>query len=167
MIDDEFYRTIDDPRGYLDEYPYPAEWRAHLRENLYKQRQGRSDLTQQSLRYGFEMHEGLFSRAYVPKAHWQQFLFAGPNVFLLSNLEHQPQPPDRTTCFWLSVARYGLLHVQKWIESLPFKSDPGRPWQGTIGIEVLARIPDCWPVADTWYLWFASIRANIEMETYA
>lgn len=108
---------------------------------LFDQRKGRSDLTQISLGSGFEMHEGIFTRAHVPRSvRWYHLLFGGPNCFLLTPEEHRPDPPDRVVCYWLSVARYGKQAVDFWVDSLPFKSTPSKPWNGTSGHEVAQSI---------------------------
>lgn len=148
------YAAIDDPRGFLYALSGITDWRMKLRKNLFVKRGARSDLTQRSLRDGrFDMHEGCFSRRWVGKEK-QGLLFAGPNVFLLLPEEHIPHPPDRATCYWLSVVRYTQPVVDAWIESLPYKSFRDYPWAATDGIEVLARIPDTYVVDSSWDAWF-------------
>lgn len=162
--DYDFFRSVDDYRGYIEEYGDVRQWRIDLREKLYYARGRRSDLTQVPLIGGFAMHEGIFERRWVPKDHWQHILFAGPNVFLIPDSEHIPDPPDRTTCYWLSVARYGKTKVDHWIESLQFKVPPSTPWKGTNGIDVLLDIPRLHRVDKQWDSWFSDIKMKVNFE---
>lgn len=135
-----FFRSIDDYRGWWDEYPDPRQWRIHLREKLFKDRRGRSDLTRLPMPYSFDMHEALFSRRWVGKQDWQVLLFAGPNIMLIRMEEHIPQPPSREVAYWNSVLLYGKETVDRWIASLPFKVTPSMPWRGTNGLEIMANV---------------------------
>lgn len=158
-----FYRKVDDLRGYLDEYPDVRQWRIALRERLYKDR-WYSDLTKRPIHEGFAMHEGLFQRRWVSKESWQEYLFAGPNCFLILDSEHIPHPPDRTICYWLSVCRYGQDTVNRWIDSLPWKVPPDRPWAGTHGITVIQEIPHKWRVGNTWAQWYDTKKRILDNE---
>lgn len=161
-----FYKSVDDMRGTYESLTEvnPTDWRIKLREQIYMDRKCRSDLTQMPLRYGFECHEGMFQRRWVGKQNWQELLFAGVNCFILLPNEHSPNPPDRTTCYWLAVARYGMESVERWIDSLPWKVPPDRPWRGSCGAEVISRIQDRWQVSREWYVWFNKVYPKINME---
>lgn len=159
-----FYRSVDDPRGFLEEFPDPRLWRIHLREKLFKDRKAKSDLTHMPLVHSFDMHESLYSRKYVGKQDWQYFLFASPNVMLLRMEEHIPEPPSRVTAFWISVALHGFDKVQRWLGSLPFKSRPDTPWVGTNGYDTIALVADQYDVAKSWYSWFDQIKKKIDIE---
>lgn len=159
-----FFQSIDDLRGYLDEYPDPRQWRLHLRKKLWTARGSVSDLTKRPCIWGFDLHEGLFSRKYVPKTAWQALLFAGPNCFILSPDEHIPEPPDRVTCYWLSVIRYGKARVDQWIGSLPFKSGQSFPWKGTNCLDIISQIPEERKVASSWFVWFNNVQKHFDIE---
>lgn len=158
-----FYRRIDDLRGYWDEYPDVRQWRIALREKLYKQRLF-SDLTQRPIHEGFAMHEGIFSRRWVGKQDWQGLLFSGPNCFLILDSEHIPEPPDRTICYWLSVIRYGQANVDRWIDSLPWKVKPDKPWRGTHGLTVIEEVQHKWRVSEKWLQWFEKSKIILDKE---
>lgn len=160
----QFYRQIDDPRGWLDEFPDPRQWRLHLRNKLFNLRLGRSDLTQQPLVASFDMHESLFSRRWVGKQNWQSLLFCGINTMLLRMNEHIPEPPTRTEAFWVAVSRYGIDNVQKWIASLPFKTRPSTPWAGTHGLDVISKIPETRQVNKLWYDWYDKSKPKLDCE---
>lgn len=164
LPDHQFFRSVDDYRGYLDDYGDVRQWRIDLRERLYYARGRRSDLTQKPLIGGFALHEGIFERRWVPKNHWQHILFSGINCFLIPDEEHIPDPPDRVTCFWLSVIRYGRPAVDKWVNSLQFKIRPSTPWVGTRGTAILEQIPNFYSVDKTWWAWFDSIRKKVDFE---
>lgn len=157
-----FFKETDDIRGFLHEYSDPRLWRSHLREKLFKDRYGRSDLSQRGLRGSFDVHEGIFQRRWVGKQDWQEFLFSGVNCFLLRMDEHIPEPPTRTECYWISVARYGKDTVDEWIDSLPFKVRPSTPWAGTHGIEVLNAIRDSRIVGELWEPWLEKNRERVD-----
>lgn len=128
------YHYLSDIRGWSTE---PSEefkkiWRQTLRARLFEQRKGRSDLSGEPLTSGFHMHEGIFSRAYVPSSvRWNHLIFSGVNCFLLKPDEHIPDPPDRVLCYWIACKHYGQEYVDRWIDSLPFKVRPSTPWVGT------------------------------------
>lgn len=163
--DYSFFRSVDDYRGYLDDYGDVRQWRIDLRRKLYEARGKRSDLTQKPLLYGFDMHEGIFERRWVAPNQWQHILFSGINCFLLPDDEHRINVPDRTTCYWLSVARYGKDAVDRWITSLEFKVAPSMPWRGTNGIDVLLSIPNEYTVDTTWAQWFNRIKDKVDYTT--
>lgn len=164
MIDnEEFFKSVRDPRGYLDEIAGPIDWRRKLREQLFADRGRRSDLTQRPL-FVFDLHEGCYSRRWAGKnTALQNVLFSGPNCFLLLPEEHSPAPSP-TICYWLAVARYTKTTVDRWINSLPCKVKLERGWAGSYGLEVVARIPDNWKVDRSWPTWFDKIKSRIDME---
>jgi hypothetical protein len=164
VYNSEFYRSIDDPRGYLDEYSDPRLWRQHLRQKIYQDRKGLSDISLFPLRYGYDLHESLFSRKYVPKSSWQELLFSGPNVMILSRTEHIPQPPTRTEAYWIAVINYGKEQVDKWILSLPWKVKPDMPWRDSNGAETIARIPEKYSVDRTWDTWYDEVHKRIDCD---
>lgn len=136
--------------------------REALRKFLFIERQERSDLTQRTLTH-FDMHEGIFPRRYVNTAK-QSLLFHPYNCFLLLREEHIPEPPSRALCFWLSVARYGLDHINRWIDFLPFKTKDF-PWKGTNGYDLLSDIPNHYRVSDSRFnLWLMSIARKVDFE---
>lgn len=159
----QFFREIDDPRGWLEEYPDTRLWRLYLRKKAYESRGKRSELTQRPLTHTFDLHEGVFPRHWVGKQSWQQLLFAGPNVTVLHSEEHIPDPPDRTTCYWLAVSRYGIYNVDRWINSLEFKVRPSTPWKGTNGAAVLSEIPSNYKIDVTWNTWFNKIHKEVDI----
>jgi hypothetical protein len=127
------------------------EWRKHLRVNLVHRRQWRSDLSGVHLDYTFQIHEGIIERAKLPKSvSWHYMIFHEYNCFLLTPEEHIPQPPSRTLCYWLAVVRYGKRPIDQWIDSLPWKVSPDRPWAGSVGRQEIVNailhydIPDSW-----------------------
>jgi hypothetical protein len=165
MMDLGTFRHILDYRGYWDEIGDVREWRIKLRRNVYETRKGRSDLSLRPLNIGFDLHEGVFERKYLPKNRGQELLFAGPNVFLLHVDEHRGgHVPDRVTCYWLSVIRYGKKTVDEWIDSLPFKSSPSHPWRDSNGAEVIARIPIKYAIDKSWSTWYDSIYRSIDCD---
>lgn len=163
MEDLAFLKRVDDFRANWDEYPDVRQWRIALREKLYKERLF-SDLTQRPIHQGFAMHEGLYSRRWVGKADWQGLLFAGPNCFLILDSEHIPHPPSREICYWLSVCRYGQDKVNRWIDSLPWKVAPDRPWAGTHGIAIIQQIQHRWTISSTWAKWFETKKRILDNE---
>lgn len=164
VIDSKLYTKVDDPRGFFEEYPDPRQWRIALRKRLHVKRNAVSDLTRLPILNGFDLHEGLFQRHWVPKDHWQHFLFSGPNVFLLRREEHIPNPPSREICYWLSVCRYSSYMVNQWINSLPWKVPPDQPWRGTHGLSIIAEIPEHYRVHRDWYKWFESSKKLLDCE---
>lgn len=100
------------------------EWRNHLKLWLLKERNYKSDLSGKHL-FTVEVHEGILTRANVPKnVWWQYFIFHPYNCFLLLPSEHRPQPPNREWCIQSAYARYGRDAVKSWYESLPFRARP-------------------------------------------
>lgn len=139
------------------------ESRTLLRKYLFVERQQRSDLTQRNLTTGFDMHEGIFPRRYINKKS-QHLLFHPFNCFLLLREEHIPEPPSRTVCFWLAVARYGIDQIQEWINNLPFKTID-HVWKGTNGYKILSDIPNHYRVSqDRFPLWLTSIEKKVDFE---
>jgi hypothetical protein len=102
-----------------------------LRRALFAESFGKSVLSSKLVGGdGFHIHEGLFPRNVVPASvSWHWYLFAGPNCFLLAPDEHIPHPPSRSKCYEISVNRYGKDLVDRWVDSLPFKSTPDMPWR--------------------------------------
>lgn len=140
------FQTLRDLRGYSGEEvssSFLSMWRRYLRMTLFEDRKGLSDLSFTSLGTGFDMHEGLFPRSVIPASvSWHHLIYAGPNCFLLKREEHIPNPPNRTTCYWIAVARYGMELVNEWIDSLPFKVSPPTPWKGSHGLAVIKGIAE-------------------------
>jgi hypothetical protein len=159
----EFFRRVDDLRGYWDEYPDVRQWRIALRKKLYTQRLF-SDLTLRPIHEGFAMHEGLFSRRWVGKQSWQELIMAGPNCFLILDSEHIPESPNRTICYWLSVCRYGQNTVDRWIASLPWKAAPDKPWRGSHGLTIIQEVPNKWRVSPNWIQWFENNKLKLDKE---
>ena len=85
---------------------------------------------------------------------------------ILSSDEHRPDPPDRVLGYWLAVAYYGRQETDQWIEELPFKSPPDRPWKGTNMIEELARIPNEFNIHRDWITWFNNIKEKHDNGQY-
>lgn len=162
--DYSFFRSVRDYRGFLDEYGDVRQWRIDLRKKLYEERGKRSDLTRKPLIGGFAMHEGIFERRWVSANQWQHILFSGINCFLIPDDEHIPDPPDRTTCYWLAVVRYGQENVDRWISSLKFKVRPSTPWRGTNGAAILEQIPNFYSIDKSWWNWYESIRQKVDYE---
>ena len=102
------------------------EWRELLKRTLLNERGYRSDLSGRLLLYsGCHLHEGILSRANVPKSVvWSYRIFHSVNCFLLTPDEHIPQPPSRAWCIEKAYARYGRETVRAWYYSLPFRSFP-------------------------------------------
>lgn len=106
-------------------------WRQALKLALFGQRKGRSDLSGKPLTTatGCHMHEGILTRANVPKGiAWSYLIYSPVNCFLLSIDEHIPFPPPRQWAVERAVRRYGYIVVEDWWESLPFKSRPFQLW---------------------------------------
>ena len=103
-------------------------WRAGLREALFYRRKGKSDPTGKTLGQGFDMHEALFSRRWLPKDQ-QIVLMCEYNVLLLRREEHIPHPPSRTEAYEILCKLYGRDIIDAWVESIPFKSIPDLPWK--------------------------------------
>ena len=86
----------------------------------------KSDLSGKSLDYGFDMHEALFQRRWLPKKH-QWVLMCEYNVLLLRRDEHIPSPPTRTESYQILCKIYTQAVIDEWVESLPFKVPPDLP----------------------------------------
>lgn len=150
--------ALIDPRIWNGDLDLSA-WKRHLRLRLYTIHRGRSTLTLQPLVRGFEVHESIFPRRYVPKSvSWQWRIFSGVNSMVLLPGEHRPDPPDRVLGYWLAVVYYGKDKTDQWIDDLPFKVRPDKPWLYTDLIETLYRIPSEFQVHRDWFVWFDSIK---------
>lgn len=115
---------------WVDQFNY-HEWRRILRHQLYFDRSGLSDYSAKPLKNGFDMHEGIVSRAVVPASiSWHWMIYHPVNCFLLTREEHIPQPPSREWAIKKAVARYGATAVNEWFYGLPWKVVPFR-----LGIE--------------------------------
>jgi hypothetical protein len=113
-----------DPRDYGITNQTIFQWRAYLKEKLLAQRHFRSDWSGEKL-FAVEVHEGILTRANVPKGVWWHFMiFCEINSFLLLPEEHRPSPPSRAWCIQKAYQRYGQEAVKEWYESLPFKVRP-------------------------------------------
>lgn len=102
---------------------YP--WRQFLKRALLTQRGWKSDYSNKPLKVTCHMHEGIVSRAVIPKSiWWHYYIYAPPNCFLLLPEEHLPQPPSRDWCIERAYALYGRDVVREWFYTLPFKVIP-------------------------------------------
>ena len=102
-------------------------WREWLKRELLHKRHYRSDWSKRqiTLQTGCEMHEGILSRASVPKGIWWHYkLYHEYNSFLLLPEEHRPQPPSRSWCIGYMSELYGKDILKEWFESLPWRSKP-------------------------------------------
>lgn len=101
------------------------EWREYLKKALLEQRHWKSDLSGKSLINGCHMHEGIVTRATVPKTIWWHYKIFHPfNSFLLLPGEHMPQPPTRAWCIQRAYELYGRDNVRDWFYSLNWKDKP-------------------------------------------
>ncbi len=103
------------------------EWRQYLKSELLKRRGYRSDMSGLPITRstGCEMHEGILTRANVPKGiRWHRQIYHEYNCFLLFTEEHIPCPPSRQFCIDRSYYLYGREAVRDWFYSLPFKALP-------------------------------------------
>lgn len=118
-----------------------SRWRRHLRDSLAEIRGYSSDLSGVYLHGAFDVHEGIIPRAVVNKGvDWHWMIFHEINCFLLLQDEHIPNPPSRTECYWMAVARYTKPIVDAWIVTLPWKVPLERPWAGTNGVEIIEHL---------------------------
>ena len=102
------------------------EWRQFLKKSLLEERKYKSDLSGKYLK-GCHMHEGIISRAVVPKSiKWQYLIFHPYNCFLLLPEEHIPNPPSREWSIEKSFEYYGEESVKNWFYGLPWKVIPFR-----------------------------------------
>lgn len=125
-------------------------YRVFLRQSIFDSRLHASDISGRTL-YAAQLHEGLISRAQLPSSiRWSWQLFSSINCFLLNESEHIPQPPLRTECYWISVSWYTKRVVDDWINSLPFKVAPAKPWRGSHGYRVIQAIASHYPVTKAW-----------------
>lgn len=139
-------------------------WRTKLRTALFDSRLHASDLTGKSL-YAAQMHEGIWTRAEAPSSiKWSWMLHSSINCFLLNESEHIPQPPIRTYCYWLSIGWYTKRVVDEWLNSLPFKVAPPRPWRGTHGRMVVATIAQHYQTTSIWRDRFFDPRVQKEID---
>lgn len=105
-----------------DNFP---EWRKQLKWKLYRERGGVSDYSGRSLRSGCHMHEGIVSRAVVPRGiRWHYQIYHAYNSFLLLPNEHIPNPPNKEWAIETAYRRYGRDVVREWFYSLPWKVIP-------------------------------------------
>ena len=101
------------------------KWRRYLKAELLRQRHFRSDWSGKSLLAGCHMHEGIITRATVPKSvRWHFLIYHPYNSILLLPEEHSPQPPSREWCIEKAYERYGEVFVKEWFYGLPFKVIP-------------------------------------------
>ncbi|MFA7101005.1 MAG: hypothetical protein WC196_04505 [Bacilli bacterium] len=101
-------------------------WRQYLKSELVRQRGNRSDYSGKPLSE-IEMHEGIVTRAVVPKGiWWHYFIFHPYNCFLVSPEEHKQYGHVREWAIQSAYSRYGRDTVIMWFESLPFKVKPFR-----------------------------------------
>jgi hypothetical protein len=140
VLGNSLLESFRDPR--LSSFGQDSKkWRNWLRTELYEARGGNSDLSGVILHGGFDMHEGIIPRAVVPRSiEWHYMIYHEINCFMLLRDEHIPQPPTRTECYWLAVARYGYEAVEAWIDSLPWKAPIERPWAGSRGVTVISEL---------------------------
>ena len=100
------------------------KWRQQLKAELYTKRNGLSDLSGIPL-LTCHMHEGIISRAVVPKSvRWHFLIYHEFNCYLLNQEEHIPNPPPRSWAINLSYERYGRDAVREWFYGLPWKVVP-------------------------------------------
>jgi len=101
-------------------------WRDTLKRALLQERNYRSDLSGKLLIYnGCHLHEGIVSRATVPRGIWWHYrIFHSCNSILLLPDEHIPQPPSREWCVGKLYEYYGRDAVRDWFYSLPWKAIP-------------------------------------------
>lgn len=112
-----------DPRNHI--FDDLDAFRAFLKNELLERRHYQSDLSGKWLYGGCEMHEGILTRANVPRGIWWHYMiFHEFNCFLLLPEEHRPFPPSREWCIEKAYERYGREAVKAWYYSLPFKSFP-------------------------------------------
>lgn len=111
--------------SWVDNKNY-SKWRAELKRALLIERNYRSDLSGKSLIYeGCHLHEGIVTRATVPRGIWWSYQIYHPcNCFLLTPDEHIPNPPSREWCIEKAYALYGIDLVRDWFHNLPWKSIP-------------------------------------------
>lgn len=101
-----------------------SEWRAELKQRLLIERGYHSDLSGKRL-YQCHLHEGIVTRATVPRGIWWHFQIYHPfNSFLLLPDEHIPHPPSRAWCIERAYELYGKELVRDWYYNLPWKSIP-------------------------------------------
>jgi hypothetical protein len=114
-----------DPRDHVwVDNDHIFEWRQYLKQELLQQRRYLSDYSGKYLTT-CEMHEGLITRANVPKnVWWQIFIYHPYNCFLLLPEEHRLHGHEREWAVKKSYERYGRNAVVLWFESLPFKVRP-------------------------------------------
>lgn len=100
-------------------------WRQYLKAELLRQRSGVSDYSLTHLKGKVEMHEGIVTRAVVPKnVHWHWMIYHPYNCFLLTPQEHREHGHEREWALKRSYDLYGHENVIEWFESLPWKVRP-------------------------------------------
>lgn len=103
------------------------EWRKFLKEKLLLERGSVSDFSGNRFdpHDEIEMHEGIISRAIVPKSLWWQiFTFHPYNSFLVTREEHEKYGHFREWALQRSYELYGRENVIAWFNNLPFKVRP-------------------------------------------
>lgn len=102
------------------------EWRKFLKEELLKINQYCSDYSG-TYSLQLQMHEGIVSRAVVPKSIWWHYqIYVPENCFLLTPEEHIPQSPSKEWCVQKAFEKYGEEQVKAWFYGLPWKVIPFR-----------------------------------------
>lgn len=113
-----------DPADYNLSNTNIHSWRQFLKQQLLIQRNYKSDFSGRQIYDSVEMHEGIVTRAVVPKSIWWQYLIFHPyNCFLLLPEEHHPAP-SKEWAISKAYSLYGREAVREWFDSLPFKKKP-------------------------------------------
>lgn len=100
-------------------------WRPALKWLLYERRGGVSDKSGHPLNGHCEMHEGIITRARVPRSVWWHYkIHHEYNCFLLLPKEHRPYPPSPDWCIARSFDLYGRETIEEWFYGLPWKGRP-------------------------------------------
>lgn len=102
------------------------DWRQFLKKELLIKRNWKSDWSGEKL-LTCEMHEGIVTRAMVPKSiKWHYLIYDERNSFLLLPSEHRPNPPSKSWCVGRAYELYGRDVIRDWFYGLPWKSIPFR-----------------------------------------
>lgn len=159
--------TVYDPRKYDWAAGDISRWRSFLRSRLYDLRKGRSDLTFRNAGGGFDIHESLIPRRLIPRSiSWHWMIFNSINCMILLPQEHIPFPPSRTESYWMACVRHGKEVVDAWIDGLPWKVPPDKPWRKTHGEVIIRAMQNKYPVTDEWLSFYLSSAAHIELNKY-
>ena len=102
-----------------------AEWLKYFRHRLYIRRKGKCDLCGRPAQ-GFDIHEGIFQRRWLPKDK-QLCLFTEYNCLILHRRCHIPHPPSREKALEILIGHYGRETLWEWKKGLPFKVSPRMP----------------------------------------